>query len=168
MPRNLAPLSTVPALHAACFSALALVAAVALDTSRARAEDLIVRYDQSQLLRLPRPVAEIVVGNPSIADVTIQGPNLLVVTGKSFGVTNVIALDADRNIIQDQRISVQTDQTVVSLMRGTDRLTYNCNPHCQSSLTIGDDASYFKGVFQQATSKTKFSEGGAEPEKGGQ
>ena len=168
MPRNSAPYPTVPALHAACLSALAIVAAVALDASRAHAEDLIVRYDQSQLLRLPRPVAEIVVGNPSIADVTIQGANLLVVTGKSFGVTNVIALDSERNIIQDQRISVERDQTTVILRRGTDRLTYNCNPNCQTSLTIGDDSSYFKGVFEQSTSKSKFSESGGDPEKGGQ
>lgn len=168
MPRNFSTQSTVPALHAACLSALALVAAVALDVSRAHAEDLIVRYDQSQLLRLPRPVSEIVVGNPSIADVAIQGANLLVVTGKTFGVTNVIALDADRNVIQDQRISVERDQTSVNLRRGTARETYNCNPHCQTSLTIGDDVNYFKPVFEQSTAKTKFSESGTESEKSGQ
>ena len=55
------------------------------------------------------PGAEVIIGNPSIADVTIQGGNLLVVTGKTFGVTNIIALDAQRNVIQDQRVVVEQD-----------------------------------------------------------
>jgi hypothetical protein len=169
MPRNpVSPASTVPALHAAGLSALALIAAVTLEAAHARAEDLVVRYDQAQLLRLPRPVAEIVVGNPSIADVSIQGANLLVITGKTFGVTNVIALDSERNIIQDQRVTVERDQSVVNLHRGTLRETYNCNPHCQSSLTIGDDAAYFKPIIEQSNAKTRFSESGSEPERSGQ
>jgi Flp pilus assembly secretin CpaC len=36
--------------------------------------------------------AEVIIGNPTIADVSVQGGNLLVVTGKSFGVTNIISL----------------------------------------------------------------------------
>ena len=68
------------------------------------ADDLIVKFDQSEILRLPRPAAEIIIGNPSIADVAIQAGNILVVTGKSFGITTFIALDAERNVIQDQRI----------------------------------------------------------------
>src|SRR5688572_12451594 len=71
-----------------------------------KAEDLVVKYDQSQLLRLPRPAAEIIIGNPAIADISVQSGNLLVITGKTFGITNIIALDADRNVIQDQRVLV--------------------------------------------------------------
>jgi len=73
----------------------------------AATDDLIVRYDQSQLLRLPRAVSEIIVGNPSIADVTVQSGNMLVITGKTFGITNIIALDSDKNVIQDQRVVVE-------------------------------------------------------------
>ena len=86
-----------------------IVLAALLVSAKASASDLVVAYDQSQLLRLPRPVASVIIGNPSIADVAIQGGNLLVVTGKTFGVTNIIALDAERNIIQDQSIVVQRD-----------------------------------------------------------
>ncbi len=98
-------------------AAAGLVAAVSALTP-ATAADLVVRYDQSQLLRLPRAVSEVIIGNPSIADVTVQGGNLLVVTGKTFGVTNIIALDADRNVIQDQRVIVdQDDRRTVSVYR---------------------------------------------------
>jgi Flp pilus assembly secretin CpaC len=129
----------------------------------ATAADLIVRYDQSQLLRLPRPASEVVIGNPSIADISLQGGNLLVVTGKTFGITNVIALDADRNVIQDQRVVVERDERrVVNLHKGSQRFTYSCTPNCETNLTIGDDKTYFDTVSKHNMEKTRFSEGAAD------
>lgn len=129
----------------------------------AAAGDLVVRYDQSQLLRLPRPAAEIIIGNPSIAEVSMQGGNLLVVTGKTFGITNIIALDADRNIIQDQRVMVERDDNkIVNLHKGSTRFTYSCTPNCEPNLTIGDDKTFFDTVSSHNSAKTKFSEGAAE------
>ena len=127
------------------------------------AGDLVVKYDQSQLLRIPRPVASIIIGNPSIADVTVQTPNLLVVTGKTFGITNVIALDSDRNVIQDQRVVVVRDGTSqVSLYRGLKRETYNCAPQCNPSLMAGDDPKFFGEVRAGFQGKTQFSDKAAD------
>ena len=129
----------------------------------ASAGDLIVRYDQSQLLRLPRLASEVIIGNPSIADVSLQGGNLLVVTGKTFGITNVIALDAERNVIQDQRVIVERDDhKVVNLYKGNSRYTFSCTPNCETNLTIGDDRVYFDTVAKANTDKTKFSESQSE------
>jgi Flp pilus assembly secretin CpaC len=140
-------------------AAIAVGSALALAPAQA-AEDLIVKYDQSQLLRLPKPAAEIIVGNPSIADVAIQSGNLLVVTGKTFGITNIIALDADRNVIQDQRVLVKRDEgKVVNLVRGTDRQSYNCTPQCNPSITIGDEQKYFEAIRSASQNKVGFSEG---------
>jgi Flp pilus assembly secretin CpaC len=159
--------ATLSAIKAACIATAVLTAALVLEASKATADDLIVHYDQAQLLRMPRPVAEVIVGNPSIADVTIQGGNLLVVTGKTFGVTNVIALDSDRNVIQDQRIIVERDlQGVVNLHKGTARYTLACAPNCQTTFTIGDDGGHFEMIKKQNEDKTKFSEKGTEAEKG--
>jgi len=146
-------------LKAALLAAMTLSAAVTLEATQARAEDLVVRYDQSQLLRLPRPVAEIIIGNPSIADVAVQGGNLLVVTGKTFGVTNIIALDGERNVIQDQRVVVQRDEVrTVNLHRGASRNSFSCTPNCTPTLTIGDDKDYFELISKHAEKKTKFSD----------
>jgi hypothetical protein len=132
------------------------------------AQDLIVKYDQSQLLRLPRPIAEIIIGNPSIADITVQSTNLLVVTGKTFGTTNVIALDADRNVIQNQRIVVIRDAaSQVSVYKGTKRETYSCSPTCNPALVAGDDAKYFGDVKSGFEGKTKFSDTVADTGGGG-
>ncbi len=143
----------------------ALIAALSamimlLFIGQARAEDLIVSYDQSQLLRLPRPVSQVIVGNPSIADVTVMGENLLVVTGKSFGVTNIIALDLGKNVIQDQRVIVQRDNVqVVNLHKGSHRRSLTCAPICSPTITIGDDKDYFALIAKHANDKTNFAEG---------
>jgi Flp pilus assembly secretin CpaC len=145
--------------------ASALVVAAA---GTGKAEDLIVKYDQSQLLRLPRPAAEIIIGNPAIADISVQSGNLLVITGKTFGITNIIALDADRNVIQDQRVLVKRDEAkVVNLTRGTQRQSYNCTPQCNPSITIGDEQKFFDAVAAAAQKKVNFSSGAADSSQPG-
>src|SRR3984893_3828377 len=135
-----------------------VIAGAGANASEARAADLMVRYDQSQLLRLPRPATEVIIGNPSIADVAIQGGNLLVVTGKSFGVTNIIALDAQRNVIQDQRVVVDHDDLrTLSLYKGTKRESYTCTPDCSPTITIGDGMEYFDAIAKSAQQKSSSS-----------
>ena len=126
-------------------------------------DDIIVTYDQSQLLSLPRPAAEIIVGNPVIADVSVQSGNLLVITGKSFGITNLIALDAKRQIIFDRRILVKRDDVrVINLQRGAMRQTFNCTPQCNPTVTIGDDPAYFEAMVKAAEKKSGMSEKAAD------
>jgi hypothetical protein len=135
----------------------AMIAAVAVPASAADT-DLVVNYDQSKLLRLSRPVSEIIIGNPSIADVTVNGTTLLVVTGKTFGMTNIIALDADRKIIREQRVIVERDEhRVVNLHKAGVRQSYSCTPNCSPTLTIGDDSTYFETIQKHSAAKTGFS-----------
>jgi hypothetical protein len=159
-PTDAAPFRT-PGLARHMLRAVIVSLMAVMATQPATSADLVVAYDQSQLLRLPRPVSSIIIGNPSIADVAVQGGNLLVVTGKTFGVTNIIALDAERNIIQDQRIVVQRDEVrTVNLTKGGSRQSYSCTPTCSPTLTIGDDTTYFDQIQKHAAAKTKFSESG--------
>ena len=146
------------------FAAGFLASAIAvLPLSAARANDLVVKYDQSTLLRMPRAVAEIIIGNPLIVEVTAQSNDMLVVTGKTFGITNVIALDANRNIIQDQRVLVvRDDAKAVTVHRATKRESYNCSPYCNPSLVPGDDTKYFQETGQSFTQKNRMSEGAAD------
>jgi Pilus formation protein N terminal region len=151
---------TAPSLPTALGAAMLLALISVLAAPSARANDLIVRYDQSELIRLPRPATEVIIGNPSIADVTIQGGNLLVVTGKTFGVTNIIALDAHRNVIQDQRVLVERDdlRTLV-LYKGAQRESYTCTPACAPTITIGDETKFFETMAKHAQNKATVSSG---------
>lgn len=150
--------------------AATLAAALALAAPQAHAQqpDLIVKFDQSQLLRLPRPAAEIIIGNPAVADVAIQTGNLLVITGKSFGITNIIALDAERQVIQDQRVMVRRDEVnVVNVYKSANRLTYNCAPQCNPSMIPGDDVTFFNQTKQLSDAKINFSEKAADSANAG-
>ncbi len=162
--RTVARLLVLPILAGAAMLALA---GSCLAQTRT-AEDLIVNYDQSQLVKLPRPAAEIIIGNPAIADVNVQNGNLLVVTGKTFGITNLIILDAQRNVIQEQRILVKRDEAkVVNLQRGTLRQSYNCTPQCNPSITVGDEQAYFDTIQKASQAKIGFSERAADSSQPG-
>ncbi len=159
------PLAPASCLRAATLISAALTFAAILAPGHARASDqpLIVTYDQSKLLRLPKPASEIIIGNPAIADVSVQAGNLLVVTGKSFGTTNIIVLDADRNPIQDQIVKVSREKYgVVNLVRGSQRQSYSCTPECSPALVAGDEQSYFSHIQSTTSSKSSLSERAAD------
>ena len=137
--------------------------------STAKSEEIIVNVDQAKLLRLSTPGTDVIIGNPSIADVAIQNSKLLVITGKSFGSTNVIVLNSDRKIITDTVISVTNDsKRVVSLYKGSARESYNCSNKCESILVIGDQNEYFQKTQKAANGKSSLATNTAEPQGGGQ
>ncbi|MDX2204349.1 MAG: pilus assembly protein N-terminal domain-containing protein [Hyphomicrobiaceae bacterium] len=142
----------------------ALVVSLPLAAGAARAaDDLVVKYDQSELVQLSRPAAQIIVGNPSIADISVKSDRLLVVTGKTFGITNIIILDAQNNVIANQRVLVRRDEAkVVNLQRGVNRQSYNCTPQCNPSITVGDETGYFESISKASQNKMGLSERSAE------
>ena len=119
----------------------------------AEPDAIAVNVDQAKLVKLPSRVATIVVGNPLIADVTLQTGGVIVVTGKGYGATNFIAMDRGGEILVDRVIQVEgpTDQ-LVTVYRGVERETYSCMPICQRRATLGDGDNYFKSVMDQAGS----------------
>jgi Flp pilus assembly secretin CpaC len=127
-------------------------------------KSIAVNVDQAKLVRLPPKVATIVVGNPLIADITLQPGGLMVVTGKGYGATNFIAMDRAGEVLVDRIIQVEgpTDQ-LVTVYRGTQRESYSCMPVCQRRVTLGDGDSYFKSAMDQAGSLSNQASGAAKP-----
>ena len=112
-----------------------------------------VYVDQAKLVKLPAKVSTIVIGNPLIADVTIQSGGIIVVTGKGYGATNFIAMDRNGEVLVDRQIQVEgpTDQ-LITVYRGDERETYSCVPICQRRVTLGDGETYCKSAIDQAGS----------------
>ena len=121
-----------------------------------------VNVDQAKLVKLPAKVATIVVGNPLIADVTLQSGGIIVVTGKGYGATNFIAMDRNGEVLVDRQIQVEgpTDQ-LVTVYRGVERESYSCMPICQRRVTLGDGATYFRPTIDQAGSLSSQASGAA-------
>jgi Flp pilus assembly secretin CpaC len=116
-------------------------------------EPVAVNVDQAKLVKLPARVSTIIVGNPMIADVTLQSGGIVVVTGKGYGATNFIAMDRSGAVLVDRVIQVEgpTDQ-LVTIYRGVERESYSCMPICERRVTLGDGESYFKSTIDQAGS----------------
>ncbi len=121
-----------------------------------------VNVDQAKLVKLPSRVATIVVGNPLIADVTLQTGGVIVVTGKGYGATNFIAMDRTGEVLVDRVIQVEgpSDQ-LVTIYRGVERESYSCMPICQRRATLGDGEGYFKSVLDQAGTLSSQASGAA-------
>ena len=73
----------------------------------------------------------------------LKGSGVMVVTGKGFGETNLLALDAKGNVLADQTVRVNPTRAVLVVQRGATRESYSCNPLCMPSVQIGDDPKSF-------------------------
>ncbi len=121
---------------------LALCAVLAgFAAGTAAAEDLSVAKDQSKVVKLTGAASTVVVGNPAIADVTMQDANTAFVTGKGYGTTNVIAMDGDGRQIASFRIVVTANSDrSVTLFRGGQQTTLSCAPRCEAVASSGQAA----------------------------
>ncbi|WP_375462819.1 pilus assembly protein N-terminal domain-containing protein [uncultured Methylobacterium sp.] len=124
-----------------------------------------VMVDNAKVMRLPEKTQTVIVGNPMIADVTLQKNGVLVLTGKSFGATNLIALDAGGAMLAETTIRVEASQaSVVTVQRGPDeRNSYSCTPTCQPSVQLGDSSKYFGDVSGQAETRRNLATAGSTP-----
>ena len=128
------------------FSALTSLGLVVLGTASISAQDnapIEVNVNMARVLRISAPAATVIVGNPGIADVTIQDPQTLVLTGKSYGQTNLIVLDAYGEPIADTLVEVvQMQAGVMTVYQGQLRTTLTCAPVCQPTVMMGDDNTF--------------------------
>ena len=86
----------------------------------------------------------------AIADATIQDKQTLIITGRSFGTTNLIVLDSDGQPIADEVLMVQaSDDRVVTIYKRAARETLSCTPDCAPALAIGDQNDSFDSVKKQ-------------------
>lgn len=134
--------------------AFALVALLAAPVA-AQAETtapISVKVNMARILRISAPAATVIIGNPGVADVTIQDPQTLVLTGKSYGETNLIVLDNMGNPVADTMIDVvQGTSDNVTVYMGAARTTLACNPICQPTIMLGDDAAFSNSAYASST-----------------
>ena len=121
------------------------------------AASLSVRVDHAKVIRLPEKTATVVVGNPAIADFAMQKNGVVVVTGKSYGLTNIIALDGAGTLLAESTVSVSApSEGLIVVQRGFDRQSYACTPVCQPSVVLGDALPYFTENRGQADAHNQF------------
>ena len=93
-----------------------------------------VVMNQAKIVKLARAADTVVVGNPAIADAAVQDASTLVLTGKGFGVTNLVVLDQDGAPIIDEQVTVtRGSNSTVRIYRRSQVQTMSCSPYCESS-----------------------------------
>src|SRR5690349_4414154 len=132
---------------AVAFGLMTVVPAVA-ETS----DPISVKVNMARILRISAPAATVIIGNPGVADITIQDPQTLVLTGRSYGQTNLIILDSAGNPVADTMVSViQAQSDTVTVYMGTARQTLACQPVCQPTVTLGDDNGFSSNSYASTT-----------------
>ena len=117
------------AAAAATFVCLALMPA-----SAHAQQDISVFVDYARVLKFDQMVSKVIIGNPEIADVTVSDPQTIVLTGRSYGTTNLVVLDADGAALVDERIVVGRDQAnTLRVYRNVDGVTLTCAPTCEEA-----------------------------------
>ncbi|TIL67367.1 pilus assembly protein N-terminal domain-containing protein [Mesorhizobium sp.] len=116
------------------FPIAALLAATAFVVTAKAGAGIEVTMNQAKIVKLSRAADTIVVGNPAIADASVQDASTIVLTGKGFGVTNLVVLDQEGRPIVDEQITVvRQDASSVRIYRRAEIQTMSCTPYCESS-----------------------------------
>ncbi|QDG74495.1 pilus assembly protein N-terminal domain-containing protein [Labrenzia sp. PHM005] len=123
---------------------------------------VLVTVDRAKIFRVEDGASAVIVGNPFIADVSMFDQNTVVITGKSYGTTNLVILDQDNKPIVDEIVTVRASEDgVVSVYRNAARATLSCSPECEPTLRLGDAAESFEMMATQAESRNKMAEDAA-------
>jgi hypothetical protein len=153
--RSIRVRSVLSSMAAACLSLAVATGAAATDTS------ITVYADQAKILKLSGSPAAVVIGNPMVADVSIQG-GVLAVHGRHFGNTNLIILDNLGNEIAALQVNViRADANNIEIFKGgaegkiVGKFSYVCAPTCESVIMPGDDIDYNAAIASQIATKSK-------------
>ncbi len=118
------------------------------------AEVVEVLIDQAKIIQLPDSTLTVVVGNPLILDVALlRTSGKVVLTGKGFGETNLIAVDRNGGVVSESTVRVKEPRGNVIVQRGVDRETYNCRPRCQPTVALGDAPRYMTETVNQISAR---------------
>lgn len=141
-------------LHQSLLALLALLALGRAADAGEGKDPITVMIDRAKVMRISAPAATVVVGNPAIADASIQDRQTIVLTGKIVGITNLVILDSKGQLVADELVAVEKpDRGYVTVQRGSSRFTYACTPSCNTALEPGDNNDYFNQSSAQMTTR---------------
>lgn len=133
------------------FAAVAICLAL---SPAAMADPFKVKVDQTVTLKLNQAANSVVVGNATVADVTVHDARTLLVTGKAFGSTNLTVLDRAGNTIYSSQLMVGgEDDNGLTIVRSGATYSYSCVDKCRATPMVGDAPGHFSDVMSTVTAK---------------
>ncbi|MEN3792904.1 pilus assembly protein N-terminal domain-containing protein [Fulvimarina sp. MAC3] len=151
-------------LRTGLLGALAVLIGSCLAHAEAGNDMISVAVDHARILQIDRGAGTVIIGNPAIVDIEVLSEQRLVLTGKSYGITNVVILDRNNDVLMDEQVAVQTfEENTVRIYRQSQRQTYACSPKCEPTVTIGDNQQVFQLSSDQYQTRRSIAEEAAKP-----
>lgn len=99
--------------------------------AQAQQGPLDVPINQATQVQLRAPAGSVIVANPRIADVAVTDARTLFITGKSYGLTEIIAVDSLGRPLFRRQVIVSPGQTgSVRVWRGGEAVDVTCGTRC--------------------------------------
>ena len=120
-------------ISADLFRTVVIAGAAFLSASQAAAAPSTVNVGMNQGLRIAvaGTVANVVVTNPAIADVTVVDSHSVIVIGKGYGLAEVMVTDSGGRLLLDDNVNVALPlESVRTVYHGSTPQLYFCNPTC--------------------------------------
>jgi Flp pilus assembly secretin CpaC len=153
-------MSALTARFAGIVAVVALLSAPAVVSAAPVGETVEVTIDFAKILRLDEPAATILIGNPGIADASVEDEKTVVLTGKTAGTTNLIILDKEGKEMANAVVRVSSDiQQLTTIFYGRNRQTFSCSPTCERVISVGDSPESFDAATTQIQGRQTFSMG---------
>ncbi len=129
------------------------------------AQSLPIRIDQAARVGLSGTARDVIIGNPAVADVTVIDGRNLIITGKGYGITNLLVLDGRGRTILDRQIVVSSsDDGRVTMYRGPDLFNYSCAPRCERTPMPGESDTAYQESSAPYTAAAARSAAAARPQ----
>ena len=117
----------------------ALLISTVVMTTTASADSTVIRVNQSRRIVLRGAAANVIVGDPAVADVSVIDAHSVILLGKGYGATDVLVMDrAGRTLLDDHVTVTAPESGVVTLHRGVNAVEYTCSPRCQALPPLRD------------------------------
>ncbi len=109
--------------------------ALAIATPALAAPRTSVAIDHTTRINLRGTAASVIVGNPAVADVTVVDERTLFLSGRGYGVTEVVVLDPlGRTLWQGEVVVTAPTEGAVSVYRGSQVTEMACAGTCSASI----------------------------------
>ena len=83
-----------------------LLPMLVLASTAAMADGLSLNWREARVVKLAKPATSVVVGDPTVVDVTLDTPDTIIVFGKTPGETNLLVLSGNQELLLDWPVVV--------------------------------------------------------------
>lgn len=137
-----------------------LLPMLVLASSAALADGLNINWREARVVKLAKPATSIVVGDPTVADVTLDTPDTMIIFGKAPGETNLLVLSGNQELLLDWPVVVSpTTARHVSVLNASDaqapsEVLYACGTERCARVLSPTDVQFRASTSSDTSSNT--------------